>query len=250
LAENAGPVLGRVQQRFRTGRDHGLYCTVVEEVLRAFFLANLGMALWKLIKEDTAEAFGPDPSTYGGTAFLEELRRLCEQRKAPRITLIGHSAGAVYVANLLDHAKRRIPRVRFNLLLLAPASTFAAFARTCDRHKDRIENIRLFGMQDQVECRDAIPLYPRSLLYLVSGILEAHSDEPLLGMQRYFVGEQYRGMDTVKRVRRYLDRSGERLVWSVVDGGPGLSSQCRKHQDFDQEEVTVRSMQHVISSGY
>jgi hypothetical protein len=53
----AGQILWRVIDRFRRGRDHGLYTTVVEEVLREFYVANVGSAIWGMMKKDTEDTF-------------------------------------------------------------------------------------------------------------------------------------------------------------------------------------------------
>ncbi len=46
LLYHAGQVLFRVVRRFREGRDHGVYATVVEEVLREFYFTNVGAVVW------------------------------------------------------------------------------------------------------------------------------------------------------------------------------------------------------------
>jgi hypothetical protein len=55
LAKKAVEVLAHVIRRFRGGTDHGVYPTVLEELLREFYLANVGGALWATIKRETLD---------------------------------------------------------------------------------------------------------------------------------------------------------------------------------------------------
>ena len=53
----AGKILVRAIERFQTQRDHGIYPTIIEEILREFYVANIGTAIWEAIKAETAETF-------------------------------------------------------------------------------------------------------------------------------------------------------------------------------------------------
>ena len=106
-------VVIRVVRRFRTGRAHGGYVTVVEESLRELYVDKIGRTLWwDRMKTDTADAFKDGPE-YGGTAFLTELEAQLKGRAAhPKITLVGHSTGAIYICNFLKAAaKLHLPEV-------------------------------------------------------------------------------------------------------------------------------------------
>lgn len=70
----AAGILKDVVKRYIMGRDHGLYTTVVEEVLRALYIDNAGGLVWKMMKKDTHDAFGADPAVSGGTAFIRRLK--------------------------------------------------------------------------------------------------------------------------------------------------------------------------------
>jgi hypothetical protein len=71
------PVIINCIQRFAAGRDHGLPCMIVEEVLLALYLANFGSAIWEEMKKETEDGFGADRNTFGGTAVVEEESLLC-----------------------------------------------------------------------------------------------------------------------------------------------------------------------------
>lgn len=217
VAKAAVPVLITLFKRFANGRDHGITCTIVEEVLRALYLANTGSSIWEEMKRETEDAFNGDSNTYGGTAVVEELCAHLKQHPNTPITLVGHSTGAIYIGNFLDHVDAALRAqgdvtTAFDIILMAPASTMDFYA---SKYRNRVNGIRIFQMQDAVEQQDHLMsqdygpgddsilgrVYPRSLLYLVSGICEyfegqgqggsgPHAldgdDMPILGMDRFF----------------------------------------------------------------
>ncbi|WP_315861210.1 S8 family serine peptidase [Anatilimnocola floriformis] len=255
----------RVIRRYSKGRDHGLYTTVVEEVLRDLYVGKLGAELfWNQMKRDTLDAFGDDDRLYGGTAFLRRLvKRFENVANPPRVTLVGHSAGAIYLCNFLIHAHRefkQLPDVKFDVVMLAPAVDFDLFNQAIQTQ--RIGNVRSFGMRDQLEAKDALLapfsstlkyVYPKSLLYLVSGLLETEVDRPLVGMERYYPGKQYEGrlFQSVAAVKKFFAAGPDRLIWSVAKSGPGLSSESARHMDFNQTDpVTLASVLHILKAGF
>lgn len=246
-------VLARVLDRFAQRRDHGLYATVVEELLRQFYIANTGKDIWDDMKKETITAFDNDPNQYGGTAFLEGLKACWESGKHPHITLVGHSAGAIYICQFLQQVDKYLaPGVTFDVILLAPACTFKLFTEMFQEKQQRIGAIRVFGMEDKVEQADVlVPLiYPHSLLYLVSGIFEDDPDSPLLGMQRYYTGEAPYDIQEVMTSVTYLSSSEmKRTVWSVVSGSNGLSSNAQKHGEFPQDDSTLKSIGYILTNG-
>ena len=252
-------VLGRVIRRLAQGRDHGVYSTIVEEILREFYLANAGKLVWDWMKQDTLDAFGPDPARHGGTAFLEQLKTHIGADPPPRIILVGHSTGAIYICHFLAQAAHRLPpAVQFEVIFLAPACDFKLWSDTLTLYGDRIRAFRLFGMADPLEATDRlVPLvlvYPRSLLYFVSGVLEDEADKPLVGMERYYSGRppyDAQAYPEIENVRRFIATEPGRLVWAETDGGLGLASAAKKHGDFDDADgPTIASVQHIIREGF
>jgi hypothetical protein len=136
LLYHAGKVLIRVVSRFREGRDHGVYATVVEEVLREFYFTNVGAALWGRMKRQTEYAFRrADGAAPGGLVFLDTLaKRFPAGGARPALSVVAHSAGGIYACHLLAslrdmHVKDPAFDLRLkNLLLLAPACDFRLFA--------------------------------------------------------------------------------------------------------------------------
>jgi hypothetical protein len=197
LAKKCGAVLVRAVTRFRSQTDHGVYPTVMEELLREFYLANAGGAIWSAMKKETLDTFEPAEPVRGGRLLLDLLAAAFAAGAHPRITLVGHSTGAVYIDHLLTEVARgRNERyrpwpdeARFSVVFLAPACTYAHFGSALRHGQSLIQDLRMFTTDDAHERDDRLvgAIYPRSLLYLVSGILERDDNRasavmPVVGM--------------------------------------------------------------------
>lgn len=267
LARKAARALTRVLERYNDQTDHGAYPTVLEEILREFYCTSPGAAIWQAMKEETVDAFAGGPGERGGRLVLDLLAETLRAGARPKLTLVGHSAGAVFVNNMLSDiaAKGLWPTgVKAQVAFLAPACTCAAFGDTLDQAGELIERFRMFTMTDQAERSDRLlgALYPRSLLYLVSGGLEregrkaAHA--PVLGLSRYFCPAdqltRLLGSDTGKRarldqVRSFLEQSG-RTVLSPT-GASALEGQqagACTHGGFDDDDLVRRSLAIMIGT--
>jgi len=253
-------VAKRVNERYVNRRHHGFYVTVVEEILREFYIDNLGKLLWDLMKNDTADTF-KQGTTYAGTAFFKGLQQLSDDDSLPkRIVLVGHSTGAVFICNLLKHADEQgLPSdITFDLALLAPACTFEFFDKTIANHSNRIDHYRMFSMNDTLEKEDALVpmIYPSSLLYFISGLLEGEDDKPLLGMKRFFETVppfNKNDFPEIARSKVFLSSKKDSKVWSIINNGKGKASKATSHggkKGFDSEKVTLESLEHIIKYGY
>lgn len=280
-------VLRGVLRRYASGRDHGLYATCVEELVRGFRLGGSalnewGKALeWNRMKQDTADAFGPDRDVHAGTALLARLQAaIANGLQLNRITLIGHSTGAIYISNWLATSAQYLPKeVKQDVVFLAPAITYDEFAATLRAHKNRIGKFRMFAMQDVLERDDQVWgqddelkgeedwrrfIYPSSLLYLVSGILESRSesdgtlidqpDMPLLGMERFFANSKiYPNTEfpAIRETRAWLSSMAHSMVWSKSTGQTsGLNCDSIDHGAFDDNELTIQSLRQISEHGF
>jgi hypothetical protein len=173
----------------------------------------------------------------------------------PRIILVGHSTGAVYICHLLEKAESLLPAgIQFEVVFLAPACTFALLDRTLTIAPGRIASFRGFGMEDALEQCDAIfpPIYQKSLLYFVSGLVEDGVDLPLVGMKRYHTGVAPFDALTfpeIKRVRDQIAKLTSPWIWSESSLGDGLNSLSHHHGDFDNDDQTLKSVAYVITHG-
>ncbi|WP_131812395.1 hypothetical protein [Mycolicibacterium fortuitum] len=256
LAKKGGRIFLRVIKRFRARTDHGVYPTVVEEILREFYLGNAGGAIWSAMKRQTADAFNED---HAAGLLLDGIAKAADT-SPPQITLVGHSAGAVFIDNLFaelargdNDGYRRWPRsTRFRIVLLAPASTYRSFAaETLAAREHYIDELRMFTMTDSAERNDRLlhAIYPRSLLYFVSGVLERDLSgssvvTPLTGLARY-LEPTYSAMNEIQLPRTYL---AGRVVLSPTDNGapPGWAAGALTHGDFDDDERVLGSIQALI----
>lgn len=254
VAKFVAKVVIAVLRRFWNERDHGGYTTVVEEVLRAAYLAKVGEVVWRQMKKDTADAF--QDGEFAGTVLLNTLAKLQAKRQTlPRITLVGHSTGAVYINHLIRKIPTSLSALRFDVVFLAPACRCEDFAELLEQCGNSIAHFRMFGMKDGLEQNDQLlsVIYPRSLLYFVSGVVEGDVDAPIVGMQRFIGNERIfseSDFPEVDRVRDYLAEIASRTVWSIATGEPGLASSSTSHGDFDNDVVTVKSVASILSTGF
>lgn len=257
LIKAAVVVLKNVVARFIGKTHHGVYTTVVEEVMREFYVANAGKFVWNMMKKDVDDAFGDDEKAFGGTALMAAIKKMRETGDQRRIILVGHNSGANFVAQMLKKADElELPEdVQFDVIFLGASMTMKDFAEILKVHKNRIANFRQFGLGDFAESNDKALsyLYPRSVLYLISGLLEDKADEPLVGMERY-----YRGTDpymrskneSLKVVGDFTDAVENSLIWSTADGGDGLNTDANAHDELYAGETTLQSVRHLVEKGF
>jgi hypothetical protein len=256
LAKHVVVIVASVVSRLSKGRGHGVYLTIVEEVMREFYIRNVGKFLWDGMKKEVDQAFAFAGDS-GGASLVRHIKEMWDAGVRPEITLIGHSAGSIYVSRLLkelDQALAAWPEARVNVVFIAPAVTFTVYADALKSAGKRIAGLRIFGMSDSIEREDRIAkaLYPASLLYFVSGVLEDGRDEPLVGMQRYY-DKPYAGpgFEAVEYARKF-DCMNRRFaaVWSDVTQGPGCNSDMHSHGGWVQSPATKASVMEIITNGY
>jgi hypothetical protein len=244
-------IVGAVIWRYANRRDHGLYLTVVEEIMRAFYVRAAGRFLWSEMKDAVANAFAHKDS--GGTALVEQLKAFWKPSK-PCVTLVGHSAGAIYVVRLVKELNKVMdPDFRINVVLIAPACTFDYLADALAGAGNRVANLRIFGMSDPVERNDHLvpAIYPASLLYFVSGVLEDERDQPLAGMQRYYSAESYGAtFKSIADVKAFPHLSGTHsYAWSQIGGFDGANCDMIRHGGWAEAPGTLASVLYLIQGG-
>ncbi|MCP3135754.1 alpha/beta hydrolase [Pyxidicoccus xibeiensis] len=245
----------RVIKRYVGARDHGFYPTVFEEVLRQVFLAKVGEWAWGRMKRSAQLMWANPAVTFPKAsegAGLTLLRKLSAMDPKPRIDVIGHSAGSIAICHMfeaLDREKLDL-KVR-NVVLLAPACRHDLFRNTIIRHQDRWKSFRMFTMLDELEAADALVddvpfLYPRSLLYLVSGAFEAEADTPLLGMTRFLKGQKPFDGHAFDDVKAFMDEPGRLVLAKTGDDATlGLRCHAADHGTFDEDVMTMESLKHL-----
>jgi hypothetical protein len=251
LIKHAARISMRIIRRLRSGRDHGFYATVVEELVRELYGDFIGASVWGFMKQDAADHFGAGGL---GRDLLAAIPDHC------RVLVTAHSAGAIWATQLIKAVKAEGRGIKLDLVLLAPAVRMDLFAEAVTEGGDAVGRCRIFTMSDPFERQDVLLgegkgyLYPSSLLYLVSGLFEevggaALPDAPILGLERFLAGpkpwlkeeDQIRAVETVVR---FFQLPGHDIVYSkTADGaGDGLQTEAISHGAFDAEPKTLASV--------
>lgn len=249
-------VVFKVIGRYRDGTHHDPLPTAVEELLRAAYLADIGVLAWSAMKEKASAMWmddGPEPGEAGhvGGYILRQLEAL--QAKHPKVTidLVGHSAGSIVICAMLDATRTQRRAIRFrNVLFLAPAVRLDTF-RDAIPSSQAFTRFRLFTMTDAAEKADQLigVLYPRSLLFLVSGLFEDRPGTALVGLARHITAWTSAADGAFDQVRIWLGEK-DRLVFSPSPEGAvdGMRCLAHKHGDFDSEPETLASLLYLAGS--
>ena len=135
------------------GHGHGLYTTVIEEIYIAIGIDRFCRRLWEQMKTDIDLAFDADPRA-GGTVFLEKLKKAWTELPNLRVTLIGHSAGAIYVQRFieaLDQSFGSRSQQTVEVITLAAAMSFERMVQGLAPLQRRLSAVRVFGLSDRRE---------------------------------------------------------------------------------------------------
>jgi len=254
LAKVLALISFRVLRRYWLGRNHSFFPTVVEEVLRELFVADVMKWIWDGMKTKASQMWRPNAGATGldlyvGFYFLDRLAVLQRDRPELIVDLVGHSAGAIAICHLLAATPQR-PSVRVrHVVFLAPACTVDLFHREVVTQPARLQQFRLFALRDAQERADRLVpyVYPWSLLYFVSGALEAAADEPILGLEWSLLGLPAHDSPEMRATLDFLRAAGaRRLVWAGESGGDGLRSTALTHGAFDDDPETLASLRWLV----
>ena len=245
--------LAKIIQRFNTRHDHDLFTTVIEELLIAAGVRKeIGGPIWHTMKDFIDDSFGNDDLA-GGRAVVEQLCQLLKKKPELRVTLIGHSAGTIYIQRFLEELNARLgtSKVQVEVLFLAAALTFERMDQGLTVWRRRVGNLRFFGMNNQRVGGywEVWFLYNKSLLYIVSSLCEddPNTDKPIVGMQRYWMDQTPYPDPQTKRVKAL---AGSRTVWAPSCDSPGWCSDADRHGGFPEDPQTLTSVAYILQSGF
>lgn len=196
-----------------------------------------GKAQWDEMKEN---AQGATVRRKGGARLVVEcLKELAD--KGTEIHLIGHSAGSIFHAPLVQLlAITGIPIT--TCTLWAPACTLQLF-KECYLpliNNGSIKDFALFTMDDKTEQDDNCGrIYNKSLLYLVSNAFEAtphiplfRNGVPILGMERFVKDDE--------EMSTFFKKENAEWILSPNNSPDTLMhATARHHGDFDNDKATV-----------
>jgi hypothetical protein len=204
-----------------------------------------GKAAWDEMKEN---ALGATQNQRGGArAVVGHLKRLLGKmspQQAPKIHLVGHSAGSIFHAPLITALNEAGLSIE-TCTLWAPACTVDLFKEhyVPAIKKKGIKRFALFALSDKAEQDDhCANVYHKSLLYLVSHAFEEKPRIPLfrpgvsiLGMEKYLRADP----DLValfKGDNADLVISPNNKALNSADASTSL-----QHGGFDDDSATVRA---------
>lgn len=181
--------------------------------------------MWETMKKDAKDSLEKGGVFLQTVNHLKKLAQKKEEGESLRIILMGHSAGSIFVLNLLEYlAKEGNEDLKkcFEVVFLAPACTFDRMNKAlltsqpngfrgeeylkCDcslqAKSKTTPRLRIFLMNDNTELKDAMMqgsisktlsrlLYPHSLLYWVSGSAERMMNTGLVGLYERYNIETY-----------------------------------------------------------
>jgi hypothetical protein len=209
---------------------------------------EIGSYAWRNMKQDARAAFTAGTDYDGGFKGLQPLLSgLDKATSRPTVHLVGHSAGAIVLGNLLSALARfKLTKLTLGgIHLMAPGCTVEFFKQHYGPYLKNNgalklqDKIYLYNLTDEQELDDevstgAFPLvrYSRSLLYLVSRAYEDVANTPLAGMQLYRPG-----MPTHSKLE---------IALSGAQGGATAST---SHGGFDNDAMTLTTIMSRILGG-
>ena len=217
---------------------HGFRETLVEELIREVWaLDKLGKRIWARMKTNAEAAYADGAA---GSYLVSHLTRWLDVDPDRRLTIVGHSAGSFHAGYMIDRlvatSEREHPVHR--LIFMAPACDLEFFDRHVAANVQAVERFRMFTMDKEHERLDKLfsPLYQRSLLFLVSGILEERAAWPILGMARWTHA-------LPAPSKTFVEAQEHGIVHSPGGGGAdGLRTTSTAHGDFDNDDPTLESV--------
>ncbi len=213
-----------------------------------------GLKMWTEMKDNAIAATkAPDG---GARLVLNELAKLAASDPAYEFHIIGHSAGSIFHAPVVQYlatagviqggpmsGETGLGLKVESATLWAPAITTALFKAAWLPVLNRIARFSMFTLDDATEQDDdCASIYHKSLLYLVSNAFETRTripvvrpdGEAILGMQKFIDGDT-----SLKQ----LFAPGGKGTWvrapnNLSQGDPSASG-AKHHGDFDDDQSTV-----------
>lgn len=227
----------------------------LDDALEPLLRRLSGRASWREMKENAFAASGKDGAA---RLIVEHVVGLKKEMRDLEIHLVGHSAGAVFLAPLLQllTSRGRIEGgpmdgemgaglAASTCTLWAPACTTALFKETYlpAIRSEAISRFAQYSLTDKAERDDTCAnIYRKSLLYLISNALEnveripgQRPGTPIMGMAK--------AVEQDPELRALFARGAAELVLAP-NNQPDESlgaSKASAHGDFDDDLPTVSS---------
>ena len=241
LFETIASLLDRARSRAAPrGARNWFSDHVSDPVLEATVRALGGERIWAAMKSSARLA-----SAEGGGAryFAQRLAQLMGEGVQLELHAVGHSAGSIFHAELMQAAGMAgWPSLR-SMQLLAPAIRCDAFSSLmAPLVGNRIDALTVFTMKREFERDDnCAHIYRKSLLYLVSHSCEDKDDTPLLGLEDSLRADT--ALVTLFGLGMAPPNPLAQVVWSKSPLEDGRSASLAVHHgDFDNDPPTMNSV--------
>lgn len=258
----AAKIAYRCISRFNRKRDHGIWPTIVEEVLREVNLNDFGSEVWETMKTQAKNMWLSNDGRSGinqfaGRYLSEKIKEIFPENDL-QIDVVGHSAGTIAICEWIRaiNEEKELQSLRFrSAIFLTPACRCDLFHSTVLKYPDSIERFRMFTLSDLYESKDEIVplLYPRSLLYLISGILEGEDSDRgeayILGLARHIsVLAPYNNEQILRDINNFLFANDNyRLIYSISSNGMGRSADASSHKNFTFSQGVMENVKHFLA---
>lgn len=229
----------------------------LDDALEPLGRALTGKAEWDEMKENGIAA--TNAKAGGARLALEYIAALMSTDPAVELHLVGHSAGAIFHAALVQllttkgtiqggvlNGTKGLGLPITTCTLWAPACSVDLFKQTYlpAIQAGSIGDFGLFTLNDRTERDDhCANIYHKSLLYLVSNAFESRfriplmrpDGEPILGMEKFIRQDaEILGIFKNKNAEWILAPNSEAH-------GSRRESNARHHGDFDNDDATLRA---------
>jgi len=196
----------------------------------------LGFALWKEMQDDATRAFEKSKDgTWFLNQFKEKMTNLAPEKR-PKLHLVGHSAGSIWLAHML-HRWQVMEGPSFdNLILYAPACTHDLYGSHIlpALSKGFVRKLSTFILDKEAELDDNVAqIYRKSLLWLVSRSYQHRKKSvPIMGMEHYL--DKLPQSDEANVIPPYNTRDHKDKTRNQGHGG------------FDNDKTTMNSMLRIV----
>jgi len=256
--------------RFIKGRGHGVLPTIIEESCREIYLDDFGTEIWQVMKDQAKSMWNSNCSRTGNNQYAGRylLDKIVNNFKVDEldVDIIAHSAGAVATCEWVKvvHSNEKYKTFKFkNIVFLAPACRCDLFRESIMKHKEKYSSFKMITMNDYFESRDnliQLPmleyLYTRSLLYLISGILEGRkaedADAYILGLHRHIrKNKPYKDTQMLNEISDFLmmpNDNENKLILSTSDisAAVGRRTSAAHHGGFAKDALVIKSIKHLL----
>ena len=237
----------RLVERFARSNVRWMWDEMKENATRASARIPADSApSWPARDREAEQRMAALPGASLTISRLAHYIRSCPPDARVQVDLVGHSAGSIFLAGVLDRlAEGKIPV--HSLTYLAAAIRVDTWVRQVLPHlrSGRVGRFASFGLSEEAELDDVVGLrgrnvYQKSLLYLVSRALERDpvaTEVPLVGMA-HFAATPVQGTSVIGAV---ADVGGD-LVWAPSAVPTQSRSTATSHGGFDDDSPTLTSV--------